>query len=627
MSHQKSQPPHTSIFDLSVDIKYIILNHLDNRSLAYLSQTCTYFAMLVRNILSFREAHVSLVDHYMPKLPPFLNYRAGASVGPTFYMPFINESPFCYTYDMNSHVWATQKLDLMEQIQPQITCAVVIGQKIYLVCGRLLNSYTLSNALIEIDTANFKARFIKDTLGVPPRPRHEHSVDAVGDRYLVVFGGLCYNSVGENDVFVYDTFDNRWFVPPITGHLPHLRFGHASTVIGNNLYIHGGAQLDNDSSYIVYDDLYKLDCTTWVWYKYEHPEVERYLRYQTLATSGGIPQRNHLIATNGDSPYDRFQAYMCSYGNKLIIFGGHSIREDDEDNEILCSYPMDELCVFNTKRQQWTVLRAATRHNDMVFGSNAQEALDGEEDDPITVSDMSAATIPLPTGGIRIYIIAGRKAAEVPRTHFRGDRASFSSKISSSSNSNGSAGSGGSAEYHSNSNLLPSIREDRHTESDSEMDGGDGNVINDDIKSESEPSSQGDILRPNSSQHSQQVKALFKAVDPDMELVDIEGQERNAHQDGNILKRSNQAATSSNSYSKPGSSRSRGNRNQKRRRPSMSVIHRAQPDDPSEAAQYEKANSSSSSYSSGSDSLGKRNNNQQRNKAVTPCAILLDLIE
>lgn len=270
-------------------------------------------------------------------------------------------------------------------------------------------------------------------------------------------------------------------------HLPHLRFGHASTVIGNNLYIHGGAQLDNDSSYIVYDDLYKLDCETWVWYKYEHPEVERYLRYQTPATGGGgsIPQRNHLIATNGDSPYDRFQAYMCSYGNKLIIFGGHSIREDDEDNEILCSYPMDELCVFNTRRHQWTVLRAATRHNDMVFGSNAQEALDGEEDDPITVSDMSAATIQIPTGGIRIYIIAGRKAAEVPRTHSRGDKTSFSSKISSSSNSNGSAAS---VEYHSNNNFLPSIREDRHTDSDSEMtEGGSGNVVSDDMKSESEP--------------------------------------------------------------------------------------------------------------------------------------------
>ncbi|GAN07035.1 conserved hypothetical protein [Mucor ambiguus] len=626
MSHQKSQPPHTSIFDLSVDIKYLILNRLDNRSLAYLAQTCTYFAMLVRNISSFREAHVSLVDHYMPKLPPFLNYRAGASIGSTFYMPFINESPFCYTYDMTSHVWATKKLNMVEQIQPQITCAAVVGQKIYLVCGRLLNSYTLSNALIEIDTTDFTAKFIKDTFGVPPRPRHEHSVDAVGGRYLVVFGGLCYNSVGENDVFVYDTFDNRWFVPPITGHVPHLRFGHASTVIGNNLYIHGGAQLDNDSSYIVYDDLYKLDCETWVWYKYEHPEVERYLRYQTPANGGSIPQRNHLIATSGDSPYDRFQAYMCSYGNKLIIFGGHSIREDDEDNEILCSYPMDELCVFNAKRHQWTVLRAATRNNNMVFGSSAQETLDGVEDDPITVSDMSAATIQMPTGGIRIYIIAGRKAAEVPRMQSRGDKTSFSSKISSSSNSNGSVAS---VEYHSNSNFLPSIREDRNTDSDSEMtERESGNVVREDMKSESETSSQGDIRKPNPSQHSQQVKELFKAIDPDMEDAIIDGKVRNVHQDANVLEKSNQATMSNKSHSGSSSGgRSRGNRNQKRRRPSISVIHRAQPDDPAEAMQYEKATSSSSSYSSGSDSLGKRNSNPQRAKTVMPCAILLDLIE
>lgn len=46
MPYQVSQLSHTGIFDLSVDIKYIILNYLDNRSLAYLSQTCTYFGML-----------------------------------------------------------------------------------------------------------------------------------------------------------------------------------------------------------------------------------------------------------------------------------------------------------------------------------------------------------------------------------------------------------------------------------------------------------------------------------------------------------------------------------------------------------------------------------------------------
>jgi hypothetical protein len=32
-----------TIFDLSLDIKYIMLEYLDNRSLAYLAQTCKYF--------------------------------------------------------------------------------------------------------------------------------------------------------------------------------------------------------------------------------------------------------------------------------------------------------------------------------------------------------------------------------------------------------------------------------------------------------------------------------------------------------------------------------------------------------------------------------------------------------
>jgi hypothetical protein len=155
--------------------------------------------MLVRNVISFRKAQVTLMDQLMPQLPPFLNYRAGAAVGSTFYLPFINDNPFCYSYDLQHGVWSIHKLNMidMEDIQPQITCAAVIGTKIYLVCGRLLNSYTLSNGMIEIDITTFNTRMVKDTHGVPPRPRHEHSVDAIQDRYLVVFGGLCYNSVGK----------------------------------------------------------------------------------------------------------------------------------------------------------------------------------------------------------------------------------------------------------------------------------------------------------------------------------------------------------------------------------------------------------------------------------------------
>ncbi|KAI8886376.1 galactose oxidase [Backusella circina FSU 941] len=382
-------------------------------------------------------------------------------------MPLISDSPFCYVFDLENESWTMKPLKLVgiSKINPQVTSAVAVGKKIYLVGGRYLKSYTLSNGMIEIDTDAFEIRIINDYTGTPPRARHEHSVDVINDRYLIVFGGLCYNSVGENDVFVYDIFDNRWFVPPIGGHLPHLRFGHASTTIGYNLYIHGGSQLDNDSSYIVYDDLYKLDCQTWEWYKYEHPEVEKYLRNQGTASQGNSPTRTHIISTTGDSPLDRFQAYMCSYGHKLIIFGGHSIREDENENEILCSYSLDEVSVFSTRRCAWTNIHS----------------IDTSGCDSLTVSDMSAALQPFKSSGLSIYIFAGKKEAEMTRS-----ASSWTDHSQSGSNKQFSSNSNSSSSYDSvhsprssqhqgsdllNSVLLPSILE---TANSSESD--DGNV-------------------------------------------------------------------------------------------------------------------------------------------------------
>ncbi|CEI89357.1 hypothetical protein RMCBS344292_03720 [Rhizopus microsporus] len=388
----------TTIFDLSLDTKLAIINYLDNRSLANFSKTCSYFAMLTRSVLAYRIAYVDTVNRPMSALPPFINFRAGVAIGTTFYMPFMSESLLCYTFDLLAHEWSSHKLTPIDhdEIHPQVTSAAAIGHKIYLVGGRLLKSYTLSNSLIEIDTRTFTIRIVKDAQGSPPRPRHEHSVDTVDNRYLIVFGGLCYNSVGENDVFVYDSLKNTWFVPPISGQIPHLRFGHASAVIGKDFYVHGGAQIDSDSSYIIYDDLYKLDCNTWVWYKYEHPEVERYFRHQP--ERGTTLQKEHLIPTTGDSPHDRFQAYMCAASGKLIIFGGHSIRVDEDDDEILCNYPLNELSIFNTRRQSWVTVHA--------------QLVEPQNEASLTVSNMCVAVLPIDSRGARLFVFASKKLDE-----------------------------------------------------------------------------------------------------------------------------------------------------------------------------------------------------------------------
>jgi hypothetical protein len=182
---------------------------------------------------------------------------------------------------------------------------------------------------------------------------------------------------------------------------PHLRFGHASAVAGKNLYVHGGAQIDSDSSYIIYDDLYKLDCQTWIWYKYEHPEVERYLRNQTQRESA-LLEREYLIPTTGESPHDRFQSYMCAVSGKLVTFGGHSIRMDKDDSEILCNYSLDELSIFNTKRQLWSSINA--------------ELLEKDNEDFISVSNMCVAVLPMDSRNVKIFVFAGKQLSESERS-------------------------------------------------------------------------------------------------------------------------------------------------------------------------------------------------------------------
>ncbi|CAO3660672.1 unnamed protein product [Rhizopus stolonifer] len=431
----------------------------------------------------------------MPTPPPFLNFRAGVAVGSHFYLPFMGDDPFCYIFDLKAGEWSFQKLqaDSIGEFHSQVTSASAIGNKIYLVGGRLLKSYTLSNSLIEVDIDTFKVRAINDAQGTPPRPRHEHSVDSIDNRYLVVFGGLCYNSVGENDIFVYDTRENTWFVPHIYGQFPHLRFGHASAVIGKNLYIHGGAQIDSDSSYIIYDDFYKLDTKDWIWYKYEHPEVERYMRSQSQREAP-VQHRDYLIPTTGDSPHDRFQACMCASAGKLVIFGGHSIRMDEDDNEILCNYTLDELFVFNTRRQLWSTMNAQiTRKEDEEF---------------MTVSNMCVAMLPLNHQGFKLFIFAGKKILESGRR----PSVLFNHKSSSSGSSNSLIDTC-RGEIRPQGGSLQSIMEH-----DSKLEKESKDPKKCTVRhTVTEKTDQEELKIPDNSEHSELVKNAFRLVDTDVQ--------------------------------------------------------------------------------------------------------------
>ncbi|KAI9022144.1 hypothetical protein CLU79DRAFT_751385 [Phycomyces nitens] len=344
-------------------------------------------ATLINSILGIR-GQIEIVDESPLNAPvtAVLNYRAGSVIKGVLYMPLGHKESVCHTFDLKTRHWDYHRMHIMGRIPiaSLISKTAKIGHYIYMFGGRETSTLSLSNGLLVMDTRDFSVRVIDSSTGQLPRARHEHSLDVIQDRYLVIFGGLCYNSTGENDIFCYDTVTNHWLSPSVTGHIPHMRFGHASAVLGQDLYIHGGAQLGEDG-YIVYDDLYRLDCRVWKWYKYEHPEREKHLRSTQPHT---IPP--DILLTSGTDPRDRFQAAMIVWHHKLIVFGGHTVRLDDDDQEVLMHYPLHKLCVFNTRLNTWTPVE-----------------LESLSEEPIWISEMSLGSRPS-LDGLDVWIIGGR---------------------------------------------------------------------------------------------------------------------------------------------------------------------------------------------------------------------------
>ncbi|RUP48027.1 hypothetical protein BC936DRAFT_145055 [Jimgerdemannia flammicorona] len=370
--------PKNLLLDINLDILYSIIKCMDNKTLAALSQTNHFFHNQCRKSTAFAKAiwrPLPLVDD--TRTPPVFNPRGGVLIGARFYLPFMTTRPTCYVLDLVTSRWDCYNIEVENDptYQPFVTSAVAIHGIIYMFGGRQLQTYQLSNALYTLNITSWKLRKVQDAGGSVPRPRHEHSVDVVHNRYLAIFGGLCHHSVGENDLFLYDAQHNMWLEPSITGRVPHVRFGHSSTVIGSDLYIFGGSQIENDVN-VVYDDLHRLDCGSWVWHKYDPPEAYRYRRMSPPSEfldpdvdigSPIEPMRVQcLIPTTGQQPRERFQSGMCAVRNKLIIFGGHTIISDSDDNAEPFDYSLRALDVFCTVRNHWTKVRGRVHRTDAV---------------------------------------------------------------------------------------------------------------------------------------------------------------------------------------------------------------------------------------------------------------------
>lgn len=150
----------------------------------------------------------------------------------------------------------------------------------------------------------FRWRRVYNTTGPQPRPRHGHRAINIKE-LMVVFGGGNEGIVDE--LHVYNTITNQWFVPAMKGDVPPGCAAYGFVCEGTRMFIFGGMIEYGKYS----NELYELQATKWEWRKMqpESPDNE----------APPCPRLGHSFTLVGD---------------RILLFGGLANESDDPKNNI-----------------------------------------------------------------------------------------------------------------------------------------------------------------------------------------------------------------------------------------------------------------------------------------------------
>ncbi|GFO44057.1 host cell factor [Plakobranchus ocellatus] len=149
-----------------------------------------------------------------------------------------------------------------------------------------------------------KWKRITSTSGPAPRPRHGHRAVAIKD-LMIVFGGGNEGIVDE--LHVYNTSTNQWFVPAVRGDIPPGCAAYGFICDGTRILVFGGMVEYGKYS----NELYELQASRWEW-----------KRLKPKSPKGGAP------------PCPRLGHSFTLLGNKGYLFGGLANDSEDPKNNI-----------------------------------------------------------------------------------------------------------------------------------------------------------------------------------------------------------------------------------------------------------------------------------------------------
>lgn len=195
-------------------------------------------------------------------------------------------------------------------------------------------------------------------------------------------------------------------------------------MMDDELYIFGGCETQAEGQ-LVHDILYRLDCRTWTWFKYDHPEAYTYRRSLSRSAEIASPgqeqedldqtiseslRRDLIVETTGHPPRDRLNCVLQPVGtHKLLIFGGQTIRQDGDDRNLLHAHSLRSMDVFDLRRKHWSALTTTAYDIEgSIYPHDVSSfLLDGQRD-----------------GGYRLLVIGQQKAFITTTTDSSGESTS-----------------------------------------------------------------------------------------------------------------------------------------------------------------------------------------------------------
>uniref|UniRef100_A0A1I8P7W0 Host cell factor Kelch-repeats domain-containing protein n=1 Tax=Stomoxys calcitrans TaxID=35570 RepID=A0A1I8P7W0_STOCA len=166
------------------------------------------------------------------------------------------------------------------------------------------NKYTSEGDNQSTWQQKFSWRRVLNTTGPQPRPRHGHRAINIKE-LMVVFGGGNEGIVDE--LHVYNTITNQWFVPAMKGDVPPGCAAYGFVCDGTRMFIFGGMIEYGKYS----NELHELQATKWEWRKMQ-PD----------------PPDNDM------PPCPRLGHSFTLVGERIFLFGGLANESDDPKNNI-----------------------------------------------------------------------------------------------------------------------------------------------------------------------------------------------------------------------------------------------------------------------------------------------------